>query len=78
MLMPSETDMVVKARGVPPMAAATPACACPACVARLPLQGLDLPGGTHNADEGPCYRIVVEPHAAHEGTMRRPIDTFGW
>jgi len=42
MLMPSETEMVVNARGVPP-AARTPAWACAACSARLPVQGVVSP-----------------------------------
>ena len=42
MLMPSETEMVVNARGVPP-AASTPSCACAACSASVPLQGVVSP-----------------------------------
>ena len=42
MLMPSETEMVVNARGVPP-ALSTPSCACAACAASVPLHGVMSP-----------------------------------
>ena len=76
MLMPSETEMVVNSRGVPP-ASAIPV-----------LGGVDLQVVGHvagrllalhadHADHRLGDRRVVEPHRAHEGAVRRAVEAVG-
>jgi hypothetical protein len=75
MLMPSETEMVVNARGVPP-AATTPSCAR-RLLGKRAVARRRVAGGGDDADERPRHGGIVEPHAAHERPVRRTIDAVG-
>ena len=76
MLMPSDTEMVVNSRGVPP-ASATPALAASTWKSWVMLQGVCLALHADHADHRLGDRRVVEPHRAHEGAVRRTIEPVG-
>jgi len=76
MLMPSETEIVVNARGVPP-AARTPRVSVRRLLGEIASTRRRLAGRRHHPDEGPRHRLVIEAHAAHEHAMRRAVDAVG-
>ena len=76
MLMPSETEMVVNARGVPP-AAQHAFLRVRRLRGERAVAGRGIAGGGDDADEGPRDGRIVEPHAAHEGAVRGAVDAVG-
>ena len=76
MLMPSETEIVVNSRGVPP-ASAMPSLAASTWKSWVMLQGVCSPFMLTTPIIGFAMRRVVEPHRPHEGAMRRAIEAIG-
>jgi len=76
MLMPSETEMVVNSRGVPP-ASAIPALAASTWKSWGHVAGRLFALHADDSNHRPGERLVVEPHRSHEGAVGRPIETIG-